>query len=169
MYQTNHVPALNMETSTTGCCPQFDASAWDGQTFVFEDKLFVKAVTRSFMHVPINLGSVITKTWKAIEDAGAKDEDEFIMLSLDVSPWKTEQYFWVAKEVPGLENVKLSGTFEAKVFEGPYRDAKKWYDTMVELVKSKGKEQKRIFFYYTTCPKCAKTYGKNYVVGLAEV
>jgi len=25
------------------------------------------------------------------------------------------------------------------------------------------------FFYYTTCPKCAKHYGKNYVVAFAEV
>jgi len=24
-------------------------------------------------------------------------------------------------------------------------------------------------FYYTTCPKCAEAYGKNYVVLLAEV
>ena len=27
----------------------------------------------------------------------------------------------------------------------------------------------RLFFYYTTCPRCAKQYGKNYVVGLAQV
>jgi hypothetical protein len=24
-------------------------------------------------------------------------------------------------------------------------------------------------FYYTTCPKCAKRYGKNYVVLLAQI
>ncbi len=27
----------------------------------------------------------------------------------------------------------------------------------------------RNFNYYTTCPKCAKKYGKNYVVILAQV
>jgi len=26
-----------------------------------------------------------------------------------------------------------------------------------------------MYFFYTTCPKCAKKYGKNYVVILAEV
>ncbi|MHC1707784.1 MAG: hydrolase [Bacteroidales bacterium] len=29
--------------------------------------------------------------------------------------------------------------------------------------------QKKTYFYYTTCPKCAKAYGKNYVVSLVEV
>jgi hypothetical protein len=26
-----------------------------------------------------------------------------------------------------------------------------------------------LYCYYTTCPKCAKKYGKNYVVLLAKV
>jgi hypothetical protein len=40
---------------------------------------------------------------------------------------------------------------------------------MLEYVKSKGKTMKRMYFFYTTCPACAKAYGKNYVVILAEV
>ena len=28
---------------------------------------------------------------------------------------------------------------------------------------------KKQFFYYTTCPECAKAYGINYVVLLAQV
>jgi hypothetical protein len=26
-----------------------------------------------------------------------------------------------------------------------------------------------MYFFYTTCPKCAKKYGKNYVVILAQI
>jgi len=26
-----------------------------------------------------------------------------------------------------------------------------------------------MYFFYTTCPTCAKHYGKNYVVGVAKV
>ena len=33
----------------------------------------------------------------------------------------------------------------------------------------KGKEIKKMFTYYTMCPKCAAHYGKNYVVILAQV
>jgi len=28
---------------------------------------------------------------------------------------------------------------------------------------------KTLYWYYTTCPKCAKKYGKNYVVPLDQV
>lgn len=28
---------------------------------------------------------------------------------------------------------------------------------------------KKVYFFYTICPKCAKYYGKNYVIGVAEV
>ena len=31
------------------------------------------------------------------------------------------------------------------------------------------KKTKKIYFYYTTCPKCAKKYGHNYIVSFAEV
>jgi len=37
------------------------------------------------------------------------------------------------------------------------------------FVKRKGKVLQRMFFFYTTCPKCAKKWGKNYVVILAQV
>ena len=40
---------------------------------------------------------------------------------------------------------------------------------MNDFIKSKGKEAKKLYFFYTTCPKCAKVYGKNYTVLLAQV
>lgn len=48
----------------------------------------------------------------------------------DRSPWKSELYMTVTKEVPDADNVRLSDTF---------------------------------------CLKCAKAYGKNYVVAFAQV
>ncbi len=169
MQSKNHVPKLNMETSTTGCCPKFDPKPWDGKVLEFDNKTFVKVSTRSFLHIPMNMGGVIGDTWKVIESADADDKDEFIMLSQDISPWKAEHYFWVTKEVPGMNNAKLSGKYKTKVFEGPFKDAKKWYDEMAKIAKEAGAEPTNIFFYYTTCPKCAKVYGKNYVVGLAQI
>ena len=74
-----------------------------------------------------------------------------------------------ASDVDDGEMVAISGTFLTKVFEGPYKDAGKWYKQMDEFVKSKGKEPQKIYSYYTTCPKCAKTYGKNYTVLVAKV
>ena len=35
-------------------------------------------------------------------------------------------------------------------------------------LKKTSKTPKNNYFFYTTCPKCAKAYGENYVVGVAE-
>ena len=65
--------------------------------------------------------------------------------------------------------VRISGTFLTRVFEGPYKNMGKWVKEMKAFVKTKGREIKKLYFFYTTCPKCAKVYGKNYTVILAEV
>jgi len=46
---------------------------------------------------------------------------------------------------------------------------RKWIDEMKGFVQSRGKEIQKLYFYYTTCPKCAKKYGKNYVAILAQI
>ena len=63
----------------------------------------------------------------------------------------------------------ISGTFLCKVFEGPYRNMRKWIEEMKAFVLSKGRSLQKLYFFYTTCPKCAKKYGRNYVVILAQV
>lgn len=40
---------------------------------------------------------------------------------------------------------------------------------MNDFVKSKGKEVKKLYFFYTTCPKCAKHYGQNYTVLVSQI
>jgi hypothetical protein len=44
-----------------------------------------------------------------------------------------------------------------------------WSEEMERLVEAKGKKIDAQYFFYTTCPRCAKVYGKNYVVGVAQV
>jgi NMD protein affecting ribosome stability and mRNA decay len=63
----------------------------------------------------------------------------------------------------------ISGTFLCKVFEGPYRDVRKWVAEMREFVRSKGKDMRKLYVFYTTCPRCARKYGKNYVALLAQI
>jgi hypothetical protein len=40
---------------------------------------------------------------------------------------------------------------------------------MEQYAKTKEKKIKKMYFSYTTCPKCAKAYGKNYVVLFAQI
>lgn len=169
MYAINRLPKQDVANSPTGCCPEFKPGDWDGQTFQFKDKLFLKASSRSFLHMPLNLGSVFTKAMAQISAANAQMGDEYVILSEEVSPWKANHFIAVSREVPGANTERLSGQFYAKVFEGPYRDAAKWYKQLIDEVESKGHKANRTFFFYTTCPKCAEVYGKNYVVGFAQI
>jgi hypothetical protein len=113
------------------------------------------------------MGSKIVKNIGLIEKAGAKPPYQ-LMLTDEKSLWGSDIYIDVLKEVPGAQMAKLSGVFLTKVFEGPYQDAAKWAKQMEEYVKNKGKELKKLYFSYTTCPNCAKAYGKNYVVLFAQ-
>lgn len=167
--QTNVLPKYDMSDNPTNCCPRFKPEGWDHQDLHFKDKLFVKAKTRSFFHIPINFGSVFPKTFAEIEKANAYSNEDMIVLSYDPSAWTGEHYFSVTKDVPGHEMVKMTGDFLTKVFEGPYKNAPKWEKEMEAFVKSKRKQVKQTYFFYTTCPKCAKAYGKNYVVAVSEV
>ena len=152
----------------TGCCPPFDPSPWEDREIVWEDKLFAKDEVRSFLHIPLNFGGVMKKNVARIEAAEAKDEDMMVLCDYS-SPWRTEVYISVKGEVPGAEAARLSGTYRAWVFEGPYKDAGKWAVAMTEHVRAAGKEPQRLLYWHTTCPKCAKVYGKNYTVMLAQV
>lgn len=167
--ETNAVPDYDLKDNPTGCCPRFKPDGWDGQELHFDRKRFVKATTRSLFHVPLNMGRVFERTSKAIEDVGGYQEGDIIILSHDPSPWRSEHYFAVPKDIPGQEMAELSGDYLTKVFEGPFKDAPKWEKDLKEYVESHDKHLKKTYFFYTTCPKCAKVYGKNYVVGVAEV
>ena len=166
---TNAVPKYDDSINTTGCCPKFNPEGWDRQELNFKDKPFLRATTRSVMHVPVNMGKVFERVHKNMESADAFDFENTLVLSNDLSSWKAEHLFASDVPVEGEEMVTLSGDFITKVFEGPYRKAKDWYGEMQEIVREKGSEPGKVYFFYTTCPKCAKAYGQNYVVGVAEM
>ena len=167
--QTNALPHYDDTDNPTGCCPRFNPKGWDGQHLHFEDKDFVRAVTRSDNHVPIDMDEVFQKTFGAIMQAGAHDPNNTIVLSRDVSPSQGEHLFAVSKPVPGEEMVKLTGDYLTKVFEGPYEKQPQWQNQFHAEIEAQGKHVGKSYMFYTTCPTCAATYGKNYVVGVAEL
>ena len=156
------------ENAETGCCLRFDPEPWDEKEVTWEDKLFLKDRVRSFLHIPLNFGRVMVRNMEKIAAAGALAAEP-LLLSDENSLWGADVYIGVAKEVPGTTMEWISGTFLTKVFEGPFKDARKWCRQMQAFVESQGKTAKKTYHFYTTCPKCAKHYGKNYVVLVAEV
>ena len=154
--------------SETGCCPRFNPAPWDEKELILQNRLFVKDHVKSFFHIPMNYGAVMTRNMEKIAKAGSLAAVPF-MLSDEKSMWGADIYIEVSKDVPASQMVRLSGTFLTKVFEGPYKNIRTWINQMKDFVTSKNKEMKNLYFFYTTCPKCAKYYGKNYVVLVAQL
>ncbi|MFA6588247.1 MAG: hydrolase [Patescibacteria group bacterium] len=152
----------------TDCCQPFDPTPWQDKEITWNNKIFVKDHVASFFHIPMNMGKVITRNLALIDKANARAPYQ-LMLTDEKSMWGSDIYIDVSKEVPGAEMATLSGTYLTKVFEGPYQNAGKWAQEMLAYVKAKGKESKKLYFSYTTCPKCAKKYGKNYVVLFSKI
>ncbi|HAK95523.1 MAG TPA: hypothetical protein DCM87_11080 [Planctomycetes bacterium] len=150
------------------CCPEFQPEPWDEKEITWEGKRFLADRVRSFLHIPLNFGGVMRRSMAAIQAAGAVSE-EAIVLSDENSLWGADVYIAVSKDVPGARMATISGTFLAKVFEGPYSRIRTWINEMQRFVAGRGKTVRKLYFYYTTCPKCAKKYGRNYVVLLAQV
>ncbi|MFC1693242.1 hydrolase [Candidatus Latescibacterota bacterium] len=140
---------------TVECCPRFNPDPWDEKEIGWEDKKFVKDRVRSIFHIPINFGMVMKRNVELIEAADAKPE-KMVVLSDENSLWGADVYIGVTKDVLSAKMTTISGTFLSKVFEGSYREMKQWIDEMKQYVASEDKKLKKLYFYYTTCPKCAK-------------
>jgi len=150
------------------CCPKFNPTPWDGKMIEWHYKKFIKDKVFTLFYMPINFGSVITRLMKKTEKAGAKVPD-WLCLSDHTSKWNMDLYLAVDKEVADIENVALSGKFWTKVYEGPFQDTGKWMKDFENFAKEKKVKVKKMYMWYTTCPKCAKKYGKNYVVIVGQI
>ena len=159
---------MNEQMQNQECCPKFDPTIWDDKEFEWKDKRFIKDKVFTLFYMPINFGSVITKMNEKIEKAGAVAQD-WLCLSDHTSKWNMDLYLAVDKEIPSAENVVLGGKFLSKVYEGDFKDTGKWEKGFEIYTKDKGKEIRKMYMWYTTCPKCAKKYDKNYVVIIGEV
>lgn len=152
------------------CCPEFKPDKFQEKTHIWNNKLFLQDEVLQILHIPLNMGSVIKRMFKKVEDAKACPPDEdFLILSYDPSPWKSELYMTVTKNIPGEKIAKITGTFLSKVYDGPYNAVPKWIKDMDEYVLSKGQKVKKYYFHYAYCPKCSKKFGHNYTIAFAQV
>jgi hypothetical protein len=167
---STQTPKTYTTVNETGCCAVPNIDGWQRTVIDFENVRFIRLHTRSMMFVPLNMDQIMTKLQQIAEAAEATmPPEEAMVLSRDLSPWRAEQLYAVSKPVPGADNVVLDGKFASLVFEGDYSKAKDWRDEMVKYSMELGHKADEIYFFYTTCPKCAEHYGKNYVVGLAKL
>ena len=150
------------------CCPKFAPEPWDDKIHEWNDKLFIRDKVFTLFYMPMNFGSVMKRLNKRVESAGAKMPD-WLCLSEHTSKWNMNVYLAVDKEIPDANHEKLSGKMVSKVYEGPYQDTGQWCADYEAYCREKGLAIKKQYMWYTTCPKCAKKYGKNYVVIMGQI
>ncbi len=153
----------------TECCPKFEPGLWDEKTLEWDNKIFVKGRICTFMYMPLNFGAVMRKLDTKIRNSGTSMQKDGMGLSDHTSPWNMDIYLAVDNEVAGLNNIRLTGKFFCKVYEGDFRETGKWTKDYMSITESKNIQTGKMYMWYTTCPKCAKKYGKNYVAILGKI
>lgn len=152
----------------TGCCDPFDPAPWRDRELTWTNEPFVRARVRAFLHIPLNMGATVTATMAKVVAAQAAHPVQ-LMLSDEDSLWGSDVYIHVTRDVPGATMAPLTGTFFTRVYEGPYRMVGRWMRDMEAAMAARGTPAQKLYASYTTCPRCAKAYGKNYVVLFAKV
>jgi hypothetical protein len=158
----------NQNIKPTGCCEIFNPEPWDNKILEWNNKKFVKAKVRTLFYMPLNFGAVIVGAMKKIKVSGAVMQNS-MCLSDHISKWSMNIYLEVDKEVAGMENTTLSGKFFSKVYEGDFKKTGEWCKDFGKLAKDRSFDVKKMYMWYTTCPKCAKAYGKNYIVIIGKI
>ena len=69
----------------------------------------------------------------------------------------------------GANNTSISGTFQARVFDGKYNSIPQFIKEMDLSLKEKGLKAKDYCVHYAYCPKYAKKFGHNYLILFAQV
>lgn len=150
------------------CCPEINTDDWQDKMINWEEKKFIKDRVCTLFYMPINFGKVITRLMAKVEKTSSSTPD-YLCLSDHTSKWNMDIFLAVDQNIPGAENVTISGKFYSRVYDGPFKDTGKWSKDYDAKAKEKGLTIKKWYMWYTTCPKCAKKYGKNPVVIICQV
>jgi hypothetical protein len=158
----------NQPSPTAICCPPFDPEPWHDKTHQWENKRFLKDHVFTMFFIPFGFGRAMKRLNNKVEAAGASMPG-YLCLSDHTSKWNMDLYLAVDQLIPDATNVALSGTFYSRVYEGSFNDTGKWHADFKAAAMAKGLTPGKVYMWYTTCPKCAKKYGKNYVVIIAGI
>ncbi len=164
----NIINNKNMTENKTTCCPKFNPDSLDGKELDLSEKTFIKEAYNCFFHIPLNIGSVMKKTCALAEKNNMLAENA-LWLCDEKNPFKAYLYLETKGEIKEAINEKLEGKYFVKIFEGSYQMVPKWIKELKNILDKKGQKAERFLSFYTTCPKCAKIYGHNYVGIFAKI
>ena len=160
--------------ATNECCPKFYPQNWDEKLHQWEGKRFIKESIPTLFHMPFPpmIGKKIRKMMTQVEASGLEQapKDEILLLFMDPSAFRSEIFLSVEGDIPNAKNVKITGTFFSKVFEGPYNAIPGFIKQMEQHhLDHDQKAAHKYYVHYAYCPKCAKKEGHNYMIIFSEL
>ncbi len=150
------------------CCPRLKKEDWDKKEVEWKEKPFYKTKYHSLFHIPINFGAVVGKAMEEITSRGL-DEEPAMTFSKEESIFSSTLLIALKRDAKDLETERLSGKYISMIFENGYRQTPKWIREVEKYIEGQGKVAKDFLFWYVTCPRCARKYGKTQTVILAKV
>ena len=168
--RTGHASGVMMDSDE--CCPTFEPQRWDEKTLHWDERLFIMESVPTLFHMPLpsSIGKKITRMWEmAMQSQACPAIEDALILFRDPSAFRSEIYCTVTKEVPGADNVTMSGTYVSKVFDGPYNAIPRFMKEMESYLSGMGKVAEDYLVHYAYCPKCAKERGHNHLILFAKV
>lgn len=165
-----------MNNKDKECCPKFNPEKWDKKIFNWDDKQFIKETIPTLFHIPFPpmIGKKITKMMTLATNANKIDskKDEVLVLFQDPSAFQSNIYISVTGDVPEANNIKIPGTFIAKVYNGPYNAIPKFIKDMNTYLTNEGKKipkNDEYYIHYAYCPECAKKFSHNHMILFAKI
>lgn len=165
-----------MNNNSNQCCPEFKPEKWDKKTFNWKNKHFIKESIPTLFHIPFPplIGQKITKMMNLATAADKIDskKDEVLILFQDPSAFKSNIYFSTTGNILGANNIEITATFIARVYDGPYNAIPEFVKDMNMYLKKEGRKVPKndeYYVHYAYCPKCEKKYGHNYMILFAKV
>ena len=139
---------MNRAENNSECCPRLDPEKWDKKLHQWDEKTFIKGSVFTFFFMPVNFGRVISKLCTKVEAAGGKTSDN-LCLSDHTSKWNMDIYLATDKEIPGENNIKLSGKYLSKVYEGDFKKTGEWHKDFENYIKQEGHTLSKTYMWYT--------------------
>ncbi|MFH1126446.1 MAG: hydrolase [Candidatus Altiarchaeota archaeon] len=150
------------------CCPRLKSDDWDKKTFEWKNKPFYKTKYLSFFRIPLTYRGAVKKSLEVLKAKGLV-RDPMLMLAEEESMFYSTLLVEMSGDDENLPVRRLSGTYVSMFFEGGYRDTPRWIREMVDYCTIQGERPKELYFFYATCPKCAKYYGSAQTVLFARI
>lgn len=149
-------------------CPRLVREEWDRQTHPWDKKPFYALPYRSFFGWPLNLARQTAAAVDLLSKRGLLDS---VPINFAVNEQARGGTLLIAikRHVKDLETRAISGQFMSFFFEGKYPERPHWIRQVYRYGRANHLNFQELYFWYATCPTCAKKQGYAQVVIFGKI